>query len=242
MGTLAGIRQFLNKFTPPGGSFDPAGAWKQSYIIQLEDYPTPSGWIEIQHSGGELHVESLVIHGNGGQQTTASIQCASDPLASPRSWKLELVMRDPAGQPIAVTRVVQEASVKGDAVEMTYGGRKHALKVPRPFTSNWSLFAAVQRLDAKQTRPTLRARRRSGSAEAEPGVVADRENKTVEAAEGKPLGLTGFQRIGEGVLPYQYWLDDQHRLLFVQMGPRGYLFDPEARGRVSAGSRKGRKG
>src|SRR6185295_12157557 len=119
--------------------------------IQMEDYPTPSGWLEVQHGGGELRVESLINHGNGGQQTTATIQCASDPLATPRSWKLESVMHDPAGQPIAVTRVVQEATVKADAIEMVLGGRKHTLKVPRPFTSNWSLFAAVQRLDAKQS-------------------------------------------------------------------------------------------
>jgi hypothetical protein len=227
-GTLAGIRQFLNKFSPPSGSFDPTGAWKQSYTIQ--------------HTGGELRVESLITHANGGQQTTATIQCASDALCAPRSWKLESIMRDQAGQEIASTRVVQEATVKDGSIESTLGGRKVNVKTPHPFTSNWSLFAAVQRLDAKQTTPLRFALLEDLDLLKPNQVLAPAGSKTVEVADGKQLALTGFERIGEGILPYRYWLDNQHRLLFVQSGPRAYLYDPEARSHPVPRSKKGKKG
>ena len=196
----------------------------------------------MERAGSELRVESLVVHGNGGQQTTATIQCASDALSTPRWWKLESVMRDTAGQEIASTRVVHQATVKGGAIEATLSGRKHSSKTPLPFTSNWSLFDAVQRMGAKAGEPLRFALLEDLDLLKPNQVLSTAPSQTVEIAGGKQLALAAYERIGEGVLPYRYWLDDQHRLLFVLSGPRSYLYDPDARARVKEGARKGRKG
>ena len=37
-----------------------------------------------------------------------------------------------------------------------------------------------------------------------------------------------FHQIGYGVLPYEYWLDDRHRLLAVATHARAYLLDDGA--------------
>jgi hypothetical protein len=73
-------------------------------------------------------------------------------------------------------------------------------------------------------------------------VLGPAGGQTVAVAGGKQLALTGYERIGEGILPYRYWLDEQHRLLFVLSGPRSYLYDPDARSHVTEGARKGRRG
>jgi len=43
-------------------------------------------------------------------------------------------------------------------------------------------------------------------------------------------------------LPLQYWVDDQHRLLFVIGGVRAYLLDPDAPKRMQEVPPKGRGG
>ncbi|MBM4049677.1 MAG: hypothetical protein FJ279_31665 [Planctomycetes bacterium] len=37
-----------------------------------------------------------------------------------------------------------------------------------------------------------------------------------------------FEHLGEGILPYEYWLDDQRRLLIAVSGMRAFIFDPTA--------------
>jgi hypothetical protein len=67
------------------------------------------------------------------------------------------------------------------------------------------------------------------------------ETATVKAAGGSELKLTGYEQIGEGVLPFHYWLDEQRRLLFVLSGPRAYIYDPEARIKVTDAKQRGRR-
>jgi ATP synthase F1 gamma subunit len=48
----------------------------------------------------------------------------------------------------------------------------------------------------------------------------------------KQLRLTSYEQIGDGVLPFHYWVDERHRVLFVLSGQRSYIYDPDARNRV----------
>ena len=49
---------------------------------------------------------------------------------------------------------------------------------------------------------------------------------TVEFAGG-PVRLHGFRQIGRGVLPYEYWVDEQGRLVLAVGGYQGYLLNPD---------------
>ena len=49
----------------------------------------------------------------------------------------------------------------------------------------------------------------------------------------RKLGLSCYQMIGEGLLPYLYWVDDQRRLLMAISHTRAYVFDPDAEARVA---------
>jgi hypothetical protein len=44
----------------------------------------------------------------------------------------------------------------------------------------------------------------------------------------KKLSLHRFDQIGEGILPYEYWLDDKHRLLVVTSMNKAYILDEKA--------------
>jgi len=242
-GTLAAVRAFLSKFSPPDGSFDPSGAWKHSYEIHLNSSAAPVGFLEVAREGSALTVESAVIQSTGAvQQTKARLICAPDALATPRSWQLESVLLDKAGQPVADTRLAHAAAVKGDTIEAQFGKHKRVSKVSSPFTSNWSLFDAAQRLSGKGMAPLRFALIEDLDLFKPNQRLSFAEKTEVSVAGGKQLALIGYERIGEGILPYRYWVDDQHRLLFVLSGPRAYLYNPEARSAIQAGHRPRKRG
>ena len=50
---------------------------------------------------------------------------------------------------------------------------------------------------------------------------------------GQTLRLACYQMLGHGLLPYQYWVDEQRRLLMAISHTRAYVFDPEAAARLA---------
>lgn len=46
----------------------------------------------------------------------------------------------------------------------------------------------------------------------------------------KTLSLHVFEQTGHGVLPWRWWLDDQHRVLLAAGGRRAYLLTPSGKG------------
>ena len=247
-GTLAGIEDLLGAFQPPTGPFDPEGSWKQAYQMHLgsDGQESAPGFLEIRRevsgAGLTLFVEMQVLHMTGGlQQTTAKIACANDPLCSPKSWQLESVLADPTGRPLESTRMASRATVKAGAVEAEFGKHKRTIKLPGPFTSNWSLFDAVHHLRGKDTAPLRFALLEDLDLLKPNHRLSFAETASVKAAGGRELKLTGYEQIGEGVLPFHYWLDEQGRLLFVLSGPRAYIYDPEARAKVTDARQRGRR-
>ena len=221
------IREFLDQIHAPEDPFDPNGEWKHSYriVIALRGaYGSSShaGALKISRrlSGSEL-VELDIAQSvtaswyPATSNTTARLTCAADQLATPREWEVRSVHLDADRKPVNYTRI----STK-DAADGSKG------RIGKRFTSNWSLFDAVQRLpfDGKPLtfdlledldKPKLGHRLcYSGSMEVTLG--------------GKPVRLHSFSHLGRGILPYTYWLDDNHRLLMAIGGLVAYLHDPEA--------------
>jgi hypothetical protein len=235
--TLAALREYgeLDGFRAPG-SFAPDGQWKHTYRIWLvnrRDY----GFLSIERrpssDGGSvtLDVEVSVQQAAGTvHQTRSRIQCADNALSTPQSWEIESEILSSDLQPIEVTRVREDAKVKGGKLSITAAGRSLNREIPAVFTSNWSLFDAVQRLPGKEA-PTLEF-----ALLEDLDLLKQRQRLSYWQSTGIDIGvdggdslqLTGYQQIGAGILPYQYWVDDQHRLLFAISGIRAYIFAPNA--------------
>jgi hypothetical protein len=237
-GILSGTQPYLESFQAPSGTFDSAGAWTHSYRLHLAGRKQgAAGFLEIRHEpaagGAVLHVETHILHDNGGQQTRATVQCRADRLCTPQSWQLESLMSDAAGQPIANTRVTQRATIGNSGIAIDSNGRKRVLKVSGPLATNWGLFCAVQRLAAKDAQ-------RFTLLEEMDLIKPNQQLSAGESITFHDLRLTSYEQTGDGVLPFHYWLDDQHRVLFVLSGQRAYIYDAEARNHLNQG-KKGRK-
>ena len=222
----------LKDFKPPTGKFDPGGAWTQSYHLWLVQSFLGGGALTLQRTptegGARLDVTYDVAEYTGYiRRTKVELDCKGDALCSPTKWTLKSSSFDVDDTPIKGSSIAEVGGVQGGKLEVTFASRTRRETFPAPATSNWSLFDAVQRLPGKATKPLsftlleemdlIKPRQR----------LEFREERDFKAG-GTTLHLRGYQHVGEGVLPWQYWVDAAGRLLFAFSGVRAFIYDPQA--------------
>jgi hypothetical protein len=141
-----------------------------------------------------------------------TIKCRNNPLASPAEWKLSSQFEGPDGKIISAlsshNHGVATESVTSTAVD-------------------WCLFEAIQRL-VFDKQSSLRFDLLEGMYLSKlrhrlfyRGVIPLKMN-------GRDISLHCFAQTGSGILPYEYWLDDRHRLLTVISMNKAYILDDKA--------------
>ncbi|NQT51265.1 hypothetical protein HQ576_04410 [bacterium] len=220
-------------FVPPAGPFDPMGTWAHTYYLWLVQRWGSGGSLRLRRKpaddgGVHLDVDLTVAERTGClRRARAALRCAADPLCTPRSWTLTTQILDLEGKPIAGTTVQEKGTLTKGQLTVAFDGRRRLERVPEPATSQWSLFDAVQRLPGPKTKPLAFAMLEEMDL-VKPGQRLEfRETKTLELG-GTTLRLRGYQQLGRGILPWQYWVDEQGRLLFAFSGIRAYIHDPKA--------------
>ena len=235
--SLTGISERLDASSPPEGDFDPQGTWAHRYAIWISTQgsrtkSSKQGHVKIYRSpiGRENMIElrieqSVPLAGWRFQSTKARVRCRVNRLATPVSWNIESVGLDARNKTSKLPKF-EESAVAADG-RITRSGKRHRrMKISNTFTQDWALFDAVQRLkgeketaiefDMLEDFDLLRPRQRLSY------------HDTIEVKlGGKMTRLIGYHQIGQGILPIHYWLNEQHRLLFVTGGCRIYVFDSE---------------
>jgi len=231
------VSDYFPKIEPPEGDFDPNGSWEHRYVMWIAlrgrfGDSWPGGALRLirrPSDGGEIELGLTQVTNVRGPTRTevvrASMTCASDRLSSPRSWRIASEVLDQQGRTVEHTPTEVTGSVHGRMITQRRG-KDRTTKFSRPLSSNWSLFDAVQRLpfgaspitfDMLEDLELLKPKQRLSRGRA----------VQVELG-GRRVRLHSFEQIGDGILPYTYLLDDQHRLLIAVGGLRTFIFDPEA--------------
>lgn len=224
---------------PEQEDFDPNGSWQQSYVI-LDNAPDrrirkmrAEGFLRIRRSTqakGDLFALDVELVARkqrlGSFRTAIRMTCLSDRLSTPQAWKLSTVSLDAKGEPVDLTQVEESGRIE-DGEIIRKGKRVRKVEAPRPVTSNWSLFDAVQRLDGQKTQP-VEFDMLEDLDLVKPNQRLSYWGTTEVELGGKTVRLVGYQQIGEGILPYHYWLDDSGRLIFAYGALRGFMFNPAA--------------
>jgi hypothetical protein len=231
--SLEALREYgaFEGFQAPG-AFDPEGTWTHTYRIWLvgtgRDHDRGSLRIErgAPANGSTTLDVALTVRQAAGttQDTKAKVECRTDPLCTPTSWQMSSMILDAQGQPIEATKVEQSAIVGSEGVEVTTGDVTSLRKVPRPFTSNWSLFDAVQRLPGEAAKPLQFTLLEDLELVKRGQRLSFRETVEFDFGGGAQV-LHGYDQVGEGILPYHYWVDEHSRLLVVISGIRAYILD-----------------
>jgi hypothetical protein len=220
----------LGKLPPSAANFKPAANWQQSYRIWTchgyrESGNANVGVIRLDRTAGSngtftLKVRQIVSQVDGLiADIEAEIECRADALASPVQWDVRSMFAREDGHEIP---------------ELAGGKRGQATANPSRTTCDWCLFELVQRLDYDKdtsldfdllegldlSKPNQRITYRG---------VFPTKTRTVDR-------LHCFAQVGTGILPTEYWLDDNHRLLCVISMNKAYILDDRAHKAVKAPS------
>ena len=210
----------VEKFPHTPAGFQPDGNWTNKYRIW-----TCHGYRE---SGNE-NVGSLRITRRVDSNKTfvlkvlqdivqtdeltnvieGTIKCRNDKLASPVEWNLLSQFAGPDGKFIS-----------------ELGSRNHgvATESVTGTTGNWCLFEAVQRL-AFDKKSSLRFDLLEGMSLSKLEHRLSYRGTYPMKMDGQSIPLHCFAQLGRGILPYEYWLDDRHRLLAVISMNKAYILD-----------------
>lgn len=227
----------LKDVAPPSGPFDPAADWEQVYQNWLVSSPKRylSGYTRVRHTiRGDtvlLQIESDLLQQAGTlHQTRATITCASDALYTPLAWELESKLLDLNDESIKAAHVAQKAVVTGSVLRVQWANGERTMELPARCTTHWSLFAAVQRLPGKATKPLAFAVLEELDLLKEGQRLTFAGKLDVEWKAAK-LVMNEYHQTGRAVLPHQYWVAEHGRLAAVTSGVRAYILDPTAQGR-----------
>jgi len=235
--TLNVLAPHLEGFRPPRGPHDPRGDWTLAYVVYtLGAIRGPGGRLgrlvverrASDDGGATLGVEyEKRVNPRYVQRVSAEIACRGDALATPVRWTFSSEITGRAGGsegPVESTRIEQSAVAEGGQVEIRDGTGARRLAVSPPWAINWALFEAVGRLPRGPFDPigfTLL----DHFDQPKPGqVLSYRLSADVELA-GRPVRLHAYDQLGEGVVPWIYWVDDAGRLLVAVSGLEAYVVD-----------------
>jgi len=235
----------LEGFPPAGDGFLPEGEWVNAYRMWTchgyrERGNNDVGYLKLARSSGEtdegskLDVEQMIVHAGGVSNTLrATVQCRADDLASPTSWEMASRFADSEGQARAALETKETVRIGDGAMEVRTAGNTYRRPAPPRLTSDWCLFEAMQRRPFEEG-PSSAFDVLEGLSLLREGHRLTYRGKYPMQAAGREITLHGFHQIGHGTLPYEYWLDEDHRLVMAVTLSRVYILDDEAVAKASA--------
>lgn len=215
------VLQLLTTVAVPKEPFDPNGEWEHRYSMWLlatrrDHEPRPAGCLTVRRAllgkTVQFSIEQMSTYRGPGakEQINATIGCAKDALSAPISWRVESEILNANGEPVGYTSWATEGRSDGKT----------------QIACNWCLFDAVQRMPfvpeaiCFDLLEDLALPKRNHSLQYRETLVTD--------LAGGPAPVHRFEQTGEGILPTNYWLDDDHRLLMVVGGVRAYVLEGES--------------
>ncbi len=159
-------------------------------------------------------MESAVEGAKSFQHLQANINCTADSLATPNSWQAQSGILDDSGNPIGDLTVNKDVKVKDGVFEFSGGRRRFADNPLKIWTSNWSLMEAIPRLGGQQTKPLNFTMLDFLDERKDEQVLSYIGTLTITLG-GRAAQLQGYQLMGRGILPMEYWLDEHGRLVIL---------------------------
>jgi len=226
----------LNKlpFTPE--DFKPDGNWLSTYRIWTchgyrESGNENVGFLRIERIGNSGKTFVLNIHQEIVQTDAithiidGTIKCRNNQLASPVEWRLQSRFTGTDGKHIP---------------ELFSSDNGKAAEEAERTTSDFCLLEAVQRLaydkDGSVSFDLLEGMRLSKS-----GHRLLYRGVSPIKMDGRDIPLHCFVQLGSGILPYEYWLDDHHRLLAAVSMNKAYILDKQAEQIIGKEAEESRK-
>jgi len=213
----------LNEFPPSSEDFNLDGNWVNTYRIWTchgyrESGNQNVGFIRLKRIGESgkafvLNVHQEVVQTDGITNIIdVTIKCRNNQLASPIEWRLSSRFVGADGKNISGLSSNNNGTATDEMGRMT---------------GDWCLFEAVQRLKiGKET--VLGFDMLEGQSLLKKDQRLSYRGLSRTKIGGEVISLHCFVQLGNGILPYEYWLDENHRLLMVTSMNKAYILDDKA--------------
>jgi hypothetical protein len=184
------------------------------------------------------------------QKVAGRIRCKTDALSTPSRWEYSAEVVDSQGKPYENSKIAKRGRAGDGRIEIVDDCSTRRLAINGPFTINWAVWDAVMRMphesaeplrftmldhfDQLKYRQTLAFRKSAnvtlGQRRVKEQVWQELEKGRVRQTRwamtgGRDVTLHAFEQLGEGIVPWIYWTDDQGRLLFAVSGLEVYVLD-----------------
>jgi len=228
----------IPQFPPLAAGFRPDGAWTHSYRIfachgnvdggnetvgrlRLERKPATAGRFQL------LADQSIVHNDDTLHTLRATLTCENKAAAPLVEWTLSSRCENAEGQPLPEASCDESGRVSGGSVELRRKGGLARYAASGLVTSDWALFAALQQMPfSPSAMPPFDLL--EGLSLWRPAHRIAYRGTYPWKGGGVEGPLHWFQQWGRGTLPYEYWLDSNHRLLVVTTLSRAYILDGRA--------------
>ena len=226
----------INKLPSTPDDFNPDGNWVNTYRIWTchgyrESGNDNVGFLRIERIDDSGKAFMLKVYQQVVQDDAliniidGTIKCRNNQLASPTEWELSSQVEGPDGKIISVlsshNHGVATESVTSTAVD-------------------WCLFEAVQRL-VFDKQSSFRFDLLEGMYLSKLRHRLFYRGVTPLKMNGRDISLHCFVQTGSGILPYEYWLNDRHRLLAVISMNKVYILDDKAEQIIKRETEKARE-
>ena len=230
----------VDEFPATPKDFDPQANWVNTYRIWTchgfrETGNQSVGFVRIERLAGKssasftLKVHQEVAEVDGIVNVVdAEIKCVTSRLGCPVEWCVSSRFLDADGKAIEQLRSEEKGSKKKGIMTVETGGRTLFTRKEVPWlTCDWCVFEFIQRLKFEE----------QGWLPFDmlEGLTVMKENQCLSYRGLHPtkmgaeqISLHCFVQTGSGILPYEYWLDDSHRLLAAITMNKAYILDERA--------------
>ena len=229
----------IDDFPATPKNFDPYGNWVNTYRIwtchgyrETGNYNV--GFVRIERAAGSsnekftLKVRQEVVQVDGIVNViNANIQCLNKRLATPVQWHLSSRFIDSDKRPLTQLETEEKAVIKGNVISVENGEHSFKRKVTGQLTCDWCVFEVVQRLKFDK-KSSLNFDMLEGLSVLKQGQSLSYRGVFPVMITDKDVRLHCFVQTGSGILPYEYWLDSNHRLTAAVSMHKAYILDERA--------------
>jgi len=219
------------------GNFDPDGEWTQIYRIwRCHGYRKSgnqdSGFLRLHRTPVDkdtftLNIEQYIVNSEFiVRNNIVEVKCQKDLLSTPLQWHQKTRFFNRDGSPINHLNQDEYAQVKGNKISGRRNKNSFQTSITLPFTADWCLFEAVQRFPFKNQKMVEFAIFEGFRLLKSEQRIKYRGKMRLRN-KGKEIVLHGFEHIGRGILPYEYWIDQDHRLIFAITSGVAYILDEQ---------------
>ncbi|NQZ70713.1 MAG: hypothetical protein HRT89_21880, partial [Lentisphaeria bacterium] len=208
-------------------------AWSQDYVIWSSHGFKDSkgdlmGMLRLDRKATvgdsfDLTVKRVVLDGpTDFHQTIATISCQGDELATPRSWQLSNHSLDQDLKALSALSLNESGNFEKGTLICQRDGHESRQEIPGKLAFDWGMLAAVQGLPFEKNNAINFTYLEALS------HIKDDQQIYYHGATTLPIGTGSmtvhcFRHLGRGIMPTEYWLDEQHRLLAAIDGGHAYI-------------------